>query len=211
MHGNSNIKFTQSLTAWRWCHEASTATILWNNWKSFWFICTILTVCNKASFDRISEVHKDSKHTELTMQCKAYCVPKHDHVVTNARNEPTYVDINFCWCTQTYEFVIKCVTLITISLSVTHLYWQPWYDVTAWGNNILLFPVTGPQWRNDSRAARLSLCSHRPTSTNSSFINQQMHSIWCYHFSPPYQPFKCQIKSHLSSAGIIRSSPYSPL
>jgi len=47
--------------------------------------------------------------------------------------EPTYVAVNFCWCTQTYEFVIKCMILVTmISLSLTQLYWQPWCDVTAW-------------------------------------------------------------------------------
>ena len=108
--------------------------------------------------------------------------------------QPTYVAINFCWCTQTYEFVIKCdisyhdITFCNTAVLATLMRYN------SLTNNILLSPFIGLQRRNNSRAARLSLwsamqrtlCSHRPTSTNSSFINQKMHNICCYNFSHPY-------------------------
>jgi len=109
--------------------------------------------------------------------------------------EPTYVAINVCWCTQTYEFVIKCMILVTmIPLSPTQLYWQPWCDITAWPI-IFCYPLLLDH--TEETILELLDCSCRvpsnihyaatgPTSTNSSFIKQKMHNIWCYHLSHPY-------------------------
>jgi hypothetical protein len=82
---------------------------------------------------------------------------------------------NIWLCHQTYDLSYHDITFCDTAVLATPM----WCYSLA--NNILLSPFTGLQWRNNSRAAQMSPCSatqctlrsHRPTSTNSSFINQK--------------------------------------